>query len=148
MKRRTQKIDKVRSLASSEERRFGQETGKSQHRLNEQLTRLGELNAYRRGYQQKSPISSGMSAVHWQDYHNFLQRLDHAVRSQQQVIRECEQNVEVHRRRWMLKRQRLESLQRALDKCRAEDAAYAARLEQKQLDNLPYKSHSIFNGRD
>lgn len=136
------------SLASSEERRFGEESGKSQRRLNEQLSRLGELHAYRRGYQGKSPGTSGMNAIHWQDYHNFLRRLDSAVQSQQQVVRECEQNAEAHRQRWMVKRQKLESLQRVLDKGRAEDAAYAARLEQKQLDNQPHKARNIFDGTD
>lgn len=136
-KKRTQKIDKVASLAASEERRFGQLTGRSQQALNEQLHRLGELNAYRHSYAAKRPRASGVSAVHWQDYQNFLGRLDTAVRSQQQIIRDCEQHLEVHRNRWMQKRQKLESLERVLDKSRQQDAAYEARLEQKTLDDLP-----------
>jgi len=145
VKKRTRKIGKVVSLASSEERRFGAETGKSQRRLNEQLSKLGELHAYRRSYQGKSPRTSGVNAIHWQDYHDFLRRLDSAVQSQQQVVRECERNAAAHRQRWMAKRQRLESLQYVLDKCRAEDAAKASRLEQKQLDDLSRSPQNIFD---
>ncbi len=148
MKKRTKKISKVVSLAASQERRFGEETGASQHRLNEQLTRLGELNAYRQSYRQKSPAATGMSAAHWHDYQSFLQRLDLAVESQQQIIRNCERTFEAHRQRWMVKRQKLESLERVLDKYRTADAVYAARIEQKQLDSLPNRTRSIFDLRD
>ena len=76
-------------------------------------------------------------------YQNFLQRLDKAVVSQQQIIRDCEQNLEAHRKRWMVKRQRLESLERVLEKCRNRDAVYEARLEQRQMDDLYCKSDSV-----
>jgi flagellar FliJ protein len=147
-KKRTQKIDKVVSLAASEERRFGELTGRSQQALNEQLRRLGELNAYRQGYAAKRPRPSGVTAAHWQDYQNFLGRLDTAVSSQQQIIRDCEQNLEVHRNRWLQKRQKLESLERVLEKSRQQDAAYEARLEQKTLDDLPKSAQRGLNRDD
>jgi len=136
-KKRTNKLDKVVSLAASEERRFGEQTGRSQQALNEEVHRLGELNAYRHSYANKPPRPSGVSAVHWQDHQNFLARLDTAVRSQQQIIRDCEQNVEVHRSRWLQKRQKLESLERVLEKSRQQDAVYESRQEQKMQDDLP-----------
>lgn len=135
MTKRTEKIRKVVSLAASEERRHGEEIGRSQKHLNEQVQQLGELNAFRQSYAQKPPASSGVHAAHWQDYQSFLQRLDDAVLSQQQIVRDSEQNVEVHRQRWMVKRQKLESLERVLDKCRKLDANFEARLEQKRLDD-------------
>ncbi len=143
MKRRTQKIDRVVSLAAGEERRLGEETGRSQRGVNEQLERLGELNAFRHNYANKDPGVSGVSAAHWKDYQSFLQRLDNAVVSQKQIIRDCEQNLEMHRKRWLVKRQRLESLERVLEKCRDRDAVYEARLEQRQQDDLPCNSDSI-----
>ncbi len=143
MTRRTSKIDKIVSLAAAEERRFGQQTGCSQQGLNEQLEVLGELNAHRHNYAKKNPGARGVSSAHWNDYQNFLQRLDHAVVSQQQIIRDCEQNLEVHRKRWMVKRQKLESLERILEKSRRRDAVYEARLEQRQLDDLPCNSGSV-----
>jgi len=138
MKTRTRKISKVRSLAAAEERRFGAEAGRSQRHLDEQLGRLGELNAFRHNYARRSgSTGSGISSAHWKDYQDFLQRLDTAVKAQQQIVRDCEQNVATHRQRWMIKRQKLESLERVLEKYRAEDLAHADRLEQKALDELP-----------
>ena len=145
MKRKTRKIKKVVSIAASEERRFSEQTGRSQQALNQQLERLNELNAYRRGYSNKKTADSSVSSVHWKDYQTFIQRLDQATRTQHQVILECEQNLKMHRQRWMVKRQKLESLERVLEKCHQRDAVYAARLEQKQMDDLPGKQLSIVN---
>lgn len=148
MKRKIAKISKVVSIAASEERRFSEQTGRSQRALNQQLERLKELNAYQRGYNSKAPVAAGMSSAHWKDYQTFIQRLDQATRTQQQVIRECEQNLEMHRRRWMVKRQKLESLERVLEKCHQREVVYASRLEQKQLDDLPGRQVSIVKSGD
>lgn len=148
MTRRTKKISKVVSIAASEERRYSEQAGRSQQALNQQQERLNELKAYRRGYSSKTPAGGSMSSIHWKDYQTFMQRLDEATRSQSQVIRECEQNLEMHRRRWMVKRQKLESLERVLEKCHERDAVYASRLEQKQLDDLPGRQDSIVKSGD
>lgn len=136
VKKSTKKIGKIVSIAASEERRHSEQTGQSQRILNEQVEQLGELNSFRKIYERKGPGSSGVRSSHLQDYQNFLLRLDRAVRSQQQIVSDCEQSLEVHRSRWMLKRQKLESLERVLDTYRKKDAADEARLEQKRLDEI------------
>lgn len=137
MKSRTRKIGKIASLAAAEERRFGEQAGRSQRQLNEQLERLGELNAFRHTYASKSAATGDVSSAHLKDYQNFLQRLDAAVRAQQQIVRDCERNLATHRQRWLVKRQKLESLERVLEKYRAADTAEKEKLEQKLLDDLP-----------
>lgn len=137
MKKRSNKIGKIVSLASAEERRFGAATGKSRRELEEQMARLGELNAYRHDYATLSQSMNKVSSARWKDYQNFMQRLDQAVRSQQQIVRDSEQKLELHRRRWLEKRKRLESLQRVLESYRDVEAAHAERLEQRELDDLP-----------
>lgn len=148
MKNRSRKIGKVATLAAAEERRFGEMAGRSRKHLEEQVDRLGELNAFRHNYASKNSITSVVNSAHWQDYQNFLLRLDTAVKSQQQIVRDCEQNVEIHRQRWMVKRQRLESLERVLEKYRTEDDAHEARREQKQLDDLPNSQARCFSAND
>ena len=137
MKQRSRKIGKVAALAASEERRFGEQAGRSQRQLNEQLGRLGELNAFRHSYASKSRGLSGINSVQWKDYQNFLQRLDAAINAQQQIVSDCEQALASHRQRWLAKRRRLDSLERILEKYREQEYAHAERLEQKLLDDLP-----------
>ena len=144
MRKRTRKIDKIVSLAASEERRLGEEAGRSRRHLDEQLARLGELNAYRHTYAKKSPSGSSVSAAQWQDYQSFLHRLDGAVQAQQQIVSDCEQTLETHRQRWLAKRRRLESLERVLEKYQQQDRAFEDRLEQKALDELPAAQNAGF----
>ena len=137
MRKRSQKISKVVALATSEERKLGAATGASSRKLQEQVSRLGELNAYRHNYAERCKFGENISAAHWKDHQTFLQRLDRAVKSQQQIIRDSEQNLEIHRRRWLAKRQRQQSLQRVLDSYRAEEQLHDERREQREMDDLP-----------
>ncbi len=137
MKKRSGKIGKIVSLASAEERRCGAATGKSRRELDEQKARLGELNAYRHDYASLARSMNQVSSAQWKDYQNFMQRLDEAVRSQQQIVKDSEQQLELHRRRWLEKRKRLESLQRVLESYRDSEQLHDERLRQRELDDLP-----------
>ena len=148
MRARSRKIGKVTRLAESEEKRFGELAGRAQHALDEQRNRLGELTAFRHNYASGASSSTTLRAAHMQDYHDFLSRLDQAVKAQQQIVRDYEQRAAVHRQRWLAKRQRVESLQRVLDNCAAEDRAYEARLEQKRLDDIPNSMANCFSPDD
>ena len=135
MRSRADKIEKVLAIAKAEERRFGEATGASRRRLEEQQQRLGELNAFRANYAGKSLACRDVPASHWKDYQGFLGRLDTALQSQQQIVQECEKNLETHRRRWMVKRQRLESLERVLEKYRDAERLLQERREQRIADD-------------
>ena len=148
MRRRTRKIGKIASLAAAEERRFGEQAGRSQQQLNEQQQRLGELNAFRHNYAKKNAGAMQVTSAHLKDYHNFLHRLDTAVRAQQEIVRDYEKNLATHRQRWMVKRQKLESLERVLSKYQAEDNAREEKLEQKLLDDLPNAGRKGFEPDD
>lgn len=137
MKNRSDKIRKVVSLASAEEGRAGAATGRSRSQLEQHLQRLGELNAYRQDYARKSRTIGTLSSAQWKDYQSFMAKLDRAVKSQQQIVRDSELNLDAHRRRWTAKRQRLESLQRVLDSYCGAEALHAERLQQRALDDLP-----------
>lgn len=137
MKKRSSRLKKIVALAEAEERHFGVLTGRAQSRLNEQLGRLGELNAYRHDYADKAQENVKLHSAHWKDYQNFLFRLDDAVRSQQMIVDDCRQKLDAHRRQWMDKRQRLESLDRVRERFRQEEKLHDERLEQRTQDDMP-----------
>lgn len=136
MKARSRRLRKVLTITENEERRSGSEAARSRVQLEEQRQKLGELNAYRHDYAARSNGLQDIASVHWKDYQGFLQRLDAAVRSQQQLVRDCEQQFEAHRRRWMLKRQRLDSLERVLERFEKQEQQLAGRREQRIADEL------------
>lgn len=137
MRSRARKIAKILSLEAAEERRYGLVTGKSQRQLEEQLAKLGELNAYRLNYAALSRSMANVRSAHWKDYQSFLERLDQAVQSQQQIVADSEQIVEAHRRRWLAKRRRLDSLQRVLERYEFEENQHLERREQRAQDDMP-----------
>lgn len=137
MKRRSERMQKIVSLAAADERRESLAMGESQRQLGALIERLDELTAYRREYAARELPASGVSALRWRDYQTFLARLDQAVTAQRELILDREKNVDAHRRRWMNKRRRLESLTRVLDRYRSEERVAADRRRQKVLDDRP-----------
>lgn len=137
MKKRSARLQKILSVAEAEERNLGMQTGRAQKRMLEENRKLGELNAYRENYAARARDTSALNSAHWKDYQNFLARLDEAARSQQQVVNDCRKNLEVFRRRWLVKRQRVESLERVQDRYRQQESAHEDRIEQRALDDLP-----------
>ncbi|MDX1517839.1 MAG: flagellar export protein FliJ [Woeseiaceae bacterium] len=137
MKKRSLRLKKILSVAEAEERSLGMRTGRAQRKMLEENRKLGELNAYRENYAAKARSANALSSAHFKDYQNFLSRLDQAVRSQQQVVNDCAKNLELHRRRWLVKRQRVESLERVRERYREQELAHEDRIEQRKLDDLP-----------
>ncbi len=115
--------------------------GKSQEELENAMSRLEELTTYRLGYGEAQNQGDSYSAIRWHDYQNFLARLDQAVKAQQQFVLDGEQNLDAHRHRWELKRQRLNALARVLERYREAEDFQAERALQKVLDDLPIRKN-------
>lgn len=137
MKSRSKRMEKIVALAEMEERRVCMDMGKSQQELEQASSRLDELKTYRIGYSETLPAGGSFSAVRWHDYQNFLTRLDQAVNTQRQLVLAGERNVDVHRDQWMVKRQRLKSLEQVLQRYQSAETSDAERALQKTLDDLP-----------
>ena len=133
--KRSDRIKAIRSVAEHEEREHSKRFGAAQQNLASAMQKLAELDAYRREYRASTVVKSGAPAAAWQEHNRFLQRLDQAVAAQQAIVRDGEARREKHRQQWMVKRQRLESLSRAVDRfCNTERIAEERR-EQRELDD-------------
>ena len=137
MKKRSSKLIKIIALAEAEERRCGAATGEYRRRLDEQRSRLAELDSYRQTYRGQSKSVTGVTAAQWKDYQGFLGRLDLALEAQRQIISDSEQKLEMHRRQWQAKRQRLQSLERALERYQQEERQQDDRRRQRADDDRP-----------
>lgn len=137
MAKRSEILKKFIAIAAAEEQRTGKLVGQSRKQLDEHVGRLGELHAFRHEYCSKGLSTGSFDAAHYKDFQDFLARLDAAVRSQKQIVADSEQNVELHRQRWLEKRQRRESLERVRERYRQDEIKHEERLEQRALDDLP-----------
>lgn len=137
MKARLARFRKILVLAAAEEQKLRVQVGRSQARLKQQLDRLAELNVYRSGYAQSHAESRRLPSSHWKDYQNFLSRLDAALSAQRRLVADCEENLDAHRRQWMRRRRRVESLDKVRLRLEEQERVSAERREQRLLDDLP-----------
>ncbi len=114
--KRSERMKIVHSVAEHEERQECRTMGEAQKSLQDEIDRLEELKACRQVYASKEELRKGVHTMQWQDYHRFLRRLDQAVAAQQQIVRDGKSLREAHRNRWMIKRQRQESLSRIVER--------------------------------
>ena len=133
--KRSERMKMLHSVAEHDERKECQALGEAQRKLKDELSRLEELNAYRQQYRQSMLPKSGQSALHWQEHHKFLNRLDQAVAMQDQVVRDGRSKREAHKKHWMLKRRRLDSLARVVERYRATETERADRQLQSIEDS-------------
>lgn len=140
---RTERMKTLRSVAEHEERRQSKALGAAQRQLAENKARLEELKRYRREYAESMGSRSGSPAIHWQEHHRFLQRLDEAIVAQAAIVRDGQARREAHRRQWVKKRQRLDSLARVVERCENDDKRDADRREQRECDERASPSGSF-----
>lgn len=136
MQKRSERIRKIATIAQAEERQHWQTLNSSQRNLDKELRRLAELESYRHSHLSRPQPTISVKVTHWHDYQQFLLRLDQALLAQQQVVAEGRHNCDAHRRRWLAKRQRLESLERIVQRFKSEEDELAERRGQQLLDDL------------
>ncbi len=133
---RAKRLDIIRSVAMSEEVEERKTMATSEQQYEVAAERLDELKSFRSHYATSKRPSCGSSALQWQDFHNFLSRLDKAVSEQEKIVDEGRVQREAHRNRWLVKRRRLESLSRAIDRFTSEERDSEERRQQRQLDAI------------
>ncbi len=121
------------------------------------IRNLGELNRkgrdideklqlllqYRQEYQVRFDESSrkGIYRNEWQNYQNFIVKLDLAIDQQKRLQIESLRSVESARMEYQQKHRKLKSFETLLERHHAEESAKAARIEQKETDDFAGKSY-------
>lgn len=131
---------RLAELAKTEERRECEELGRLQQSLNQDKKRLDDLETYRKEYSQRFSSAQKVAPARWQDYQNFLQRIDDAMMDQRNNIQVGKQARDAHRQRWLVKRQKLESIERVVDRFQKSEDSSAERKQQQSQDELYFST--------
>lgn len=129
-------MQKVFDIAKTDERKVCEEMGKVQRSLDAEISRLEELESYRRNYAEQFRGKKTLSPARWQDYQKFLQRIDAAVDAQREQVLAGRKNRDAHRRQWLAKKQKLDSLERVVDRHRKTEDQEEERRSQRALDDM------------
>ncbi|MEL7297776.1 MAG: flagellar FliJ family protein [Pseudomonadota bacterium] len=95
---------------------------------------LQELVAYRSEYLTPPGSRQHWQAQHWDDYYEFLRRLDRAVTAQQEIVEQHEQRVRAVREEWQRLRMRSDSLEHMDKRLLKAEQQHAEQIAQKEAD--------------
>lgn len=132
---RSKRMHSVVNLAESKERDATRRLGESQVALQNHEARLAELRAFLDGYTgDLNGRETVFGAARLKDYRAFLDRLNAAIRHQEQLIEATQRECEVHRQHWLSTRRRAKALQEVAARYRNEERRQNERREQSELD--------------
>ncbi|MEL6868226.1 MAG: flagellar export protein FliJ [Pseudomonadota bacterium] len=138
---RVKRLAPVQRFASTQADEAGAELASAERILSEHRQTLHELIQYRGGYATTSAEPGRWQGQHWQDYNEFLTKLDAAIAAQQDVIEQQQLRCHALRSVWQQKRARAESLKQLRARLRSVAEQQALVREQKADDELAAQRH-------
>lgn len=142
MAERRDRLAGVRRFADFEERKAAQQLAGARSTVDEQAQRLAELREYRASYVARVDASRQWDPARLADYHEFLGRLDAAIRAQEEIVAYGRQRYASEHRRWSDKRRRKESVGRLAERNEAARRIRDGRRQQRELDELASRAGS------
>lgn len=133
---RSKRMQPVQQVAEGREQDAMHKLGQSQQYLDAQRAKLEELRAYRDQYTRDFADSGegGVNATRMQDYRVFLNRLGEAIRQQEALLAQCENQHEENRRQWVDSRSHSQAIDKVVQRYRSEEQQVRERREQRELD--------------
>ncbi|MEQ8315291.1 MAG: flagellar export protein FliJ [Gammaproteobacteria bacterium] len=141
---RKDQLDKVALINDIREKEASRNLADDNSRHENLHLQLAKLTAYREEYSTRLNIQLEQidSATALRDYHNFIRVLDSAIQEQQQAITECAAQLQASKNRWAQSRTEVKKIDNLREKKRQLQRAEAARLEQKQSDEMSINRHT------
>ncbi len=135
---RSQRVRPVLKLAENKVQELARALGQEQQRLAQMQLQLTELERYRDLYQQemKARSQDGLDIRQLREFHAFVERLESALRQQQQGLGQQQQRCDQVRGKYLAERARAQALDKVVERYHNEESAQLARREQNELDDL------------
>jgi flagellar FliJ protein len=126
----------LQELARKECDQAASRMGHAQRRAADAEKKLQLLEGYRADYETRQRSLERTDVLALSNLHAFVAKLRAAIdRQQREVQTACAESIAAHAE-WMQARQRLKSLEVLLERREAAARAHAARLQQKQQDEM------------
>ena len=135
------KLEPIAKIRKQQELNAGRLHGESIRQAEKQQKQLEELMTYREQYSQSflSASQSGLSAIQMQAYRIFINRLDEAIKQQQQYVNNDQQKCEISQKEWMNKRSECKMIDKIVENRQQVEHHEKEKSEQRALDNRPHK---------
>lgn len=127
----------------------------AQEGSNAAAVQLGVVNGHDRDMQQRLQLlleyrgeytarltriaQVGMHSVDWQNFREFIDKIDAAVEQQREMVAVAKRQVETGQRHWHTQQRRLKSFDTLSQRHRSAEQKWEARQEQKEQDDFALK---------
>ncbi len=133
--KRSDRLLPVRKLKEQKERAEAHKLAECQKQLQMAQRQALELQNYRAEYYQGVHQNrQGISSSYLDKSHQFISRLNIAIESQLQVVKNCEQALEKQKQVWADAHAKLKAMDDLIDRLRIEEQVQEDKQEQKMLD--------------
>jgi len=134
--KRLQRLEMVQNVVDDVERRRAETLAASESRVTESEAKLAELESYHASYVRGFTVraASGIDGNLARDYQAFLDRLDEAVRQQNQIVTRMRAQRDSEKQNWQGAAQRAAAVGQMVKRFQTEEVRAADRREQQESD--------------
>lgn len=134
---KSKRLEPIVKLAERREQEVARVFAHVLKQLEDKRSRLRELLSYADEYQRNFHllIARGASGQEVQQFRSFLQQLDAAIAHQRDSVATAERICDEERARWLAVRSKTLSLDKAIERFRADEAHQQQRREQRESDD-------------
>ena len=139
------KLYPVIKVTDKKERSAALAIAESKRTLDENISRLNNLNVYLNEYMGKFRAVSeqGLSAHQMQEYRIFLDNLESAVNQQRHLVTMHQESYEKNKKLWYSARRKVKALGVVIARHEQKEQQENMRRDQKELDDLPKNTRNI-----
>lgn len=129
-------LETLVDLASREADEAAERLGTALRVAEEAEQKLNMLQQYRIDYAERcqANLATGLSAAAYNNFRIFMQKLDHAISGQQEIVNECKRCVEEAQAAWIASEQKKMSFGTLASRAQSQALLKEARRDQKLSD--------------
>lgn len=134
--KRSRRLDSVLRLAKSREREAAAKLAQARHQLSQRQELQQQLLRHQSEYREQAKSQATIPASAIKVRRAFVGQLQRAFEQQAGAIEAARRQVEQARRDWLAQRVRFQSIEKARNQMRDDEALVETRAEQRRLDEL------------
>ncbi len=135
--KKSDRFKPIHRVVANREQAAAQALAQSQQRLQDSLSRQEMLTTYRQDYLQlfHQAAQQSMSGSQLASYQAFINQLDSAIGQEGQQREQIQRECEARKRHWLLRHQKTQVMEKAIDRFRVTEQKQEDRREQRQTDD-------------
>ncbi len=135
---KSKRLEPIKKLAYNREKTAAKLLGESVEAKKIEEAKLERLEQYRREYLagMDEKVKTGVSGATLQHYHQFLSKLDVAIKQQKEVISRCQQRIAANQSQWQNDHGRHEAIGKVMDRLKVKENQVREKKELSQSDEI------------